>query len=165
MRGLRLLGALPSRADVAYFLRALATRPGDLPGILRREAARRRAPAAAADPDGLAALIAGWEAALAAGCFRAPPGRGPALELRGIGARPMAAVSALQTASAVRWSAVEAPAFPPLALEAARLGLPQTCADPDAAQARMREWAAAAAVSAALRAALLALADAPVGRA
>jgi len=29
--------------DIAYVLRALVTRPGDIPGILRRAAARRRA--------------------------------------------------------------------------------------------------------------------------
>ncbi len=163
----RLLNAAPSAADLLYLLRALATRPGDVPGILRREAAKRRAPAAPAeDALGLAALTAAWEAALAAGVFPAPPGAGGALEVREIGARPLDLVTELQSASAVRWIGVEAaPAFPPLSLEAARLGLPQAARDPGPARARRAEWAASAPVSAPLRAALLDLADAPMGRA
>ncbi len=159
--------AAPTRADVGFFLRALLTRPLDIPGILRREAAKRRAnlqAPPAEDALGLRALTESWEAALAAGLFDAPPGRGEALEISEIG-EPLALLSALQSAAAVIWrgAAAQSPAFPPLSLEAARLGLPQHADEPEAAHAARRAWAAQAALSPALRARLLALAEAPIG--
>lgn len=157
--------AAPSGADVAFFLRALLTRPGDAPGILRREAARRRAAAmggARVDPAGLGWLIDAWEASLSGGAFCCPPGAGPAISL----APPLdqsAAASALQTASAVTFVGAEADvSFAPLSLEAARLSLPQAASDPKAVQKVRAAWVETAAVSPALRAALHELAQQPI---
>jgi hypothetical protein len=155
-----------SREDVTFFLRALITRPGDIPGILRREAARRRdnAPGPVKrDADGLRLLTKSWEAALAAGIFQAPTLAGPTL-------RPLPddsiakIVTALQTAGSVNWGAADHLAFPALSLEAARLGLPQRADDPAAAAIRRRDYAETVNVSPALAAALADLATRDFGK-
>ncbi len=145
-----------SRADITFFLRALVTRPGDIPGILRREAARRRANLQAnrgSDADGLRLLTDSWQAALAAGMFTAPAGAGPVL--RPTADMPLTAlVSAMQTARAVHWGAADHPAFTALSLEAARLTLDQHADDPTAAMARRSGYIANAGLPAPLTAAL-----------
>lgn len=160
-----LIEAAPSRADVAFFLRAALTRPGDVPGILRREAARRRARLPSgpdADPTGLACLTGAWEAALEGDAFRCPAGEGPAAEIAApIDAPP--SLTALQTARRVSFVACEDdPAFPPVSLEAARLSLPQSATAPERAMATRAAWVEGAAVSPALRDALRALAARPI---
>lgn len=154
--------------DVVYFVTATLTRPGDIPWILRREAAKRRAGRVADEgPDtlGLRGLTKSWEAALAADVFRAPPGTGAHLTVtRSLTFAPLTIVSALQTAGAVTFLDLEDdPAFPALSLEGARLGLAQNATDPARAQvARLRFIDETAELSMPLRGALRELANEPI---
>ncbi|MEM7547166.1 MAG: hypothetical protein AAF367_16675 [Pseudomonadota bacterium] len=151
--------------DVVFFLRALLTRPGDIPGILRREAARRRAnlpKSRGADTDGLRVLTDSWQAAVDAGAFTAPAGQGDAVTITTL-VDPLRIISDLQIASAVHWDGVTAdPAFPPLSLEAARLSLPQSADQPDAAMAARLAYLEAAALPAPVVTALRDLARTPI---
>lgn len=160
----------PKMGDVAYFVRAALTRPGDIPWILRREAAQRRAgrmPPEAPDIYGLHCLTKSWEAAVEAGVFRAPPGNGPRLSVSwAIVRAPLDVISKLQSASAVSFHGVETdPAFPALSLEAARFGLPQEATDPDRASAARRAFVEETDVSDRLRVALRELAAQPIAAA
>ena len=149
--------ALPSIHDVWFLVRAILTRPGDVPGILRRGKARTLA-AKPADPDGLAFLTESWAAALAANGFRAPPGDGPVVapDVND----PAEAVSALQTASGVDWGAAgPTRILGALSLEATRLSLPQATADPDGLKAARSLFLESAALPFDLRAALEALSE------
>lgn len=160
----------PKLADITYFVRAALTRPGDIPGILRREAAKRRAGGEIekiGDPLGLRCLFRSWEAAARAGLFRAPPGAGEALV---IGAEapdhPLALVTRLQDAAAVRFAApAPGPVLGALSLEAARLGLAQSADAPETVLAARRALLAEGDFAPPLRAALEALLDEPVSRA
>ncbi|QIE56137.1 hypothetical protein G5B40_12110 [Pikeienuella piscinae] len=157
----------PKMEDIAYFLGAALSRPGDIPWILRREAAKRRAGRAADEgPDtlGLRGLTRSWEAALAGGVFRAPPGTGARLTVtRSLTYAPLSIVSALQTAGGVTFlDLVDDPAFPALSLEAARLGLPQAATDPERAKAARLAFIETAELSEPLRSALRQLANEPI---
>lgn len=157
--------SLPSAHDVWFLVRAILTRPGDVPGILRRGAAKKRAnlpTGRGADPHGLRFLTDSWEAALAAGAFRAPPGEGPALTIDRLD-DPAAAATALQTASSVRWRApTGGHPLGALSLEAARLSLPQNALRPERVAEARRGFIAATDMSAGLRAALEDLSKAEV---
>lgn len=148
--------------DIAYVLRALVTRPGDIPGILRREAARRRANLPTTKPDdadGLRVLTNSWQAALSAKAFRAPPGTGPALRIASLDPLPDV-ITALQTASSVHWGPVTShPAFGAISLEASRLSLPQSADQPEMAMAARQATVEAADLSTDLRTELLHLTD------
>lgn len=149
--------APPSLHDVWFLIRAILTRPGDVPGILRRGRARNMA-SRPADPDGLAFLSESWAAALSANAFRAPPGDGPTVapDVENL----PEAVSVLQTASAVDWGdAAASPALGALSFEAARLSLPQVAAKPETLRDARNIYLEGAAPSAELRAALQALAE------
>lgn len=133
-----LLRAPPSFEDIFYVVRALTTRPGEIPGILRRYFARRRAEALEADPIGVRVLLQSWEAARAASVFDGRPGDGDRLVVQAPLDRPTDVMSELQFASAVDFVGVEGdPAFAALSLEAARHGLAQRASAPaHAAEAR-----------------------------
>lgn len=110
------------------------------------------------DPDGLGFLTQSWAAALAAEAFGAPPGDGPPVAPDP--ADPAGAVSALQTACAVDWgSSAPSPRLGALSLEAARLSLPQSAADPETLKAARRAYLDAATLPGDLRAALEALSE------
>lgn len=149
--------APPSLHDVWFLVRAIITRPGDVPGILRRGRARDLAEKPS-DLDGLAFLTESWAAALAAGAFRAPAGDDPVVapdtdDLAGV-------ATALQTASAVDWGAASpSRILGALSLEAARLSLPQATAHPDALRAARGLFLESAILSPDLRAALEALSE------
>ena len=162
-----LLKKPPSFGDIAYFVRAIVTRPGDIPGILRREASRRKSGAGTpppADPIGARCMTESWEAALRADVFTAPPGDGPALTIAAPLDEPLRMIGEIQRASAVAFEGVEAaPLFPVLSLEAARLSLSQTASDPETARAARRAYIDDAEISEPLREALRVLADQPIG--
>ena len=158
--------SLPTAHDVWFLTRAILTRPGDVPGIIRRGAARKRAnlpTSRGADPDGLRVLTDSWEAALAANAFRAPAGGGAAVDL-GEAIDLTEAIGRLQFASAVTWGEGFEPIHAALSFEAARLSLPQSARAPEALIAARRAFAGKAEVSDRLRAALVELADAEVAR-
>ncbi|MFV0473934.1 MAG: hypothetical protein ACK5MQ_06960 [Pikeienuella sp.] len=157
----------PKLEDITYFLRAILTRPGDIPGILRREAAKRRAGGAQereGDPFGLRCLFRSWEAAAAADLFRAPPGAGAAVIVAPEDARaPLAIVTALQDAGGVVFlDPEEGPVLGALSLEAARLSLPQASNAPECVLGARRALLAEIEFTPPLRAALDAIADEPV---
>lgn len=155
----------PGLDDIVFVARILLTRPHDLPGILRREAARRRAGGKArpADPLGVRVLVESWEAAFARDALRAPPGSGAALTLRAPFEDPLAAIAALQTASAATFSgAAGDERLPYLSLEAARLGLPQRAEDPARLIEARKALVEGLEIGEDLRAALRALAQGPV---
>ena len=164
-----LLKKPPSFGDIWYFIRNGLLRPRDIPGILRREARRRKAGHGAPpppDPTGARVLTESWEAALAAGVFAAPSGDGPPLVIPSDAENLLGFVTPMQNAGAVVFQGAEtAPLFPALSIEAARLGLPQTAADPEAAMAARRAWIETIEVSGPLRDALSALADERIGAA
>ena len=149
--------SLPSAHDVWFLVRAILTRPGDVPGILRRSAAKKRAnlPASrGADPHGLRFLTDSWEAAIAAGAFQASAGRGGALRIDDL-SDAMAAATALQSASSVAWGPeARGAALGALSLEAARLSLPQTAFDPAAVTSARRAFVDQTPLSPTLRAVL-----------
>ena len=155
-----LLRKPPNLEDIDYFVRALLTRPGDIPGILRREAARRRAghQERPDDQDGLFCLIAGWEAALTAGVFEAPPGEGGPSQIDTPIDDVAGALSALQTASALSLrGACDDRLTAAVAFEAARLSLGLVADDPTALASAQRAFLRDAAISDRLRARLEAL--------
>ncbi|WP_340110228.1 hypothetical protein [Pikeienuella sp. HZG-20] len=124
----------PKVDDIVYFTRKILSRPQDIPGILRREAARRRAGKGkkVPDPIGMRVLFESWESAALQNLLRAPPGAGSPLELRAPLEDAQAAIAALQHASAVVFIGLEDDArLPWLSLEAARLGLPQRASAPE----------------------------------
>lgn len=138
-----LLKRPPSLDDVTFVLRVVFTRPGDLIGVIKREAARRKSHRNRPDKIGVRSLTSSWEAAFAAGVLTAPPGDGPPLRIEA----PMPSVAeiatALQFAAAVAFDGVEdEPAFAALSLEATRLGLAQTASDPAAAEAARTKFVA-----------------------
>ena len=149
--------ALPSFHDVWFLIRAILTRPGDVPGILRRGRARNLSEKPV-DADGLAFLTESWAAALAANAFHAPPGQGP--EVSPNVNDPVEAASALQTASAVDWGdAAPSPILGALSLAAARLSLSQSATDPDSLKTARKLLLDCANLPRDLRAALEALAE------
>lgn len=124
----------PKLDDIAYFTRKIVSRPQDIPGILRREAARRRAGKGKKIPDplGMRVLFESWESAALQDLLHAPSGDGPSLELRAPLEDVQAAIAALQHASAVVFIDLEDDErLPWLSLEAARLGLPQRTSAPE----------------------------------
>lgn len=149
--------APPSLHDVWFLIRAILTRPGDVPGILRRGKARSAA-GKVPDPDGLGFLMQSWAAALAADAFLAPAGDGAPVspdpeDIAG-------SISALQTARAVYWgSAAPSPRLGALSLEAARLSLPQSATNPASLRAARRAYLDAATLPGDLRAVLEALSE------
>lgn len=160
----------PKLADITYFVRAVLTRPGDIPGILRREAAKRRAGGEIekiGDPLGLRCLFRSWEAAARAGLFRAPPGAGPALAIDAAALEaPLTLVTRLQDAGAVIFAApAPGPVLGALSLEAARLGMVQSADAPETVLAARRALLAEGDFEAPLREALEALLDEPVRQA
>ncbi|MEX2518005.1 MAG: hypothetical protein WD969_01585 [Paracoccaceae bacterium] len=162
-----LLKKPPKLEDVGYVVHALLTRPLDLPGILRREAAIRRAGKQKQPPPdslGLHCVTMSWQAALEAGVFEAPPGAGPHLTVpRALVNSPLSVVSALQSASGVTFLDLEDdPVFPVLSLEAARLGLPQSATNAKRAEEARRAYLETAEMTEPLRAALRALASQPI---
>lgn len=155
----------PKLDDIVFVTRAFLIRPHDIPGILRREAARRRAGEDVRKPDplGMRILIESWEAAFAKDALLAPPGAGAPLAIRAPVEDGHAAITALQTASAVTFLGMEGDErLPYLSLEAARLGLPQRADDPARLIAARRALVETLEVGEDLRAALGALALDPV---
>ncbi|MEO0361656.1 MAG: hypothetical protein AAF322_11130 [Pseudomonadota bacterium] len=131
-----LLARPPSLDDILFVFRTVFTRPGELVGVLKREAARRRAYKRQRDPHGVRGLTSSWEGAQAAGGLRAPQGDGGPLVIEGPVEDVAKAITDLQFASSVVFTrAAKDPAFPALSLEAARLGLAQRSDAPEAAKA------------------------------
>ncbi|MEM7522576.1 MAG: hypothetical protein AAF360_02220 [Pseudomonadota bacterium] len=159
-----LLSKPPSLEDIVYVARAVLTRPGDIPGILRREAAKRRSgfrEKPKPDIHGVHALEAMWTAAAEADMFTAPAGPDGELEIAMDGVDAPKAISALQFASSVVFRGVteDDPVIGPLSLEAARLSLPQRANAPDAAIAARRRYVETVEIPEAARARLRALAE------
>ena len=161
---MRFLNHLLSAHDIWFLTRAILTRPGDVPGIIRRGAARKRAnlpTGRGADPDGLAVLIDSWEAAVAAGGFLAPSG---SEEAAPDPKRLSETISILQTAKSVDWGRADVNRrLAALSLEAARLSVAQSAADPSSLFQERRRFVETTPVSPALRDALGRLAETPIG--
>lgn len=159
----------PSFEDIWYFIRNGLLRPRDIPGILRREARRRKAGKGVPpplDPYGQRVFTEAWETALRAGVFMARPLNGPTLLVTSAEGRLMDFVGPMQTAGDVRFLGVENdPLFPIISFEAGRLGLRQAAGDPDAAMANRLAWLETATISDQLRDKLRELAKTEIGAA
>lgn len=156
----------PKFEDISYFTRAILSRPWDIPGILRREAARRRSVPWDYIPDPLEIMVLreGWPTALKADMFRAPPGKGPKVTIQAPVTDMAATISSLQFTSAVDFIDMEVDErLPWLSLEAARLGLKQSATSPEKAASARAAFVESEPMEEALRAELRKLAAEPIG--